>query len=95
MEQPKIEELQERLTQMRDQDITEIDPDNLTELKDLHINTELPVWERVLSLIEQTGNPYAYLDNGIIVKISFLESGRTLQSCMEEYLAAEILPDIK
>ena len=93
MEQVNIQTLKGRLTEMSRQSITEIDPTNLAELKDIHINKDMPVGERVLALIEQTGNPYAYLDNGIVVKISFSETGKSLQSCMEEYLVSELMPN--
>ena len=93
MDQVNIEELQNRLTELSRQDITEIDPASLSELQDLHISKEQPVGERVLALIRQTGNPYAYLDNGMVVKISFSETGKSLQACMEEYLVSEILPN--
>ena len=52
---------------------------------------DLPVKERVTKLLMQTQNPYVHKVNGIVVKVSFSESGKTLQSCMEEYLAAEML----
>ena len=80
---------------MRNIPVAEIDPESLSELRDIKIDPDLPVEKRVLSLLRQTANPYAYLDNGMVVKISFSDSGRTLQSCMEEYLAAELLPVIR
>lgn len=95
MEQLNIEEMQRHLSEMSSMDINDIDPEGLTEIKDLKIDHKLTVPERVLSVIKQTGNPYAYLDNGTIVKISFADSGKTLQSCMEDYLVSEILPDVK
>ena len=95
MEQLNIEELQTHLETMRNIPVTEIDPDSLSELRDIKIDPDLSVEKRVLSLLRQTSNPYAYLDNGMVVKISFSDTGRTLQSCMEEYLTAELLPDIR
>lgn len=93
MEQVNVEEIRKRLSELSMQDVKEIDTGTLTELKDLSIDKDLPVRERVLSLIRQTGNPYAYLMNGTVVKISFSGSGRTLQDCMEDYLLSELLPD--
>lgn len=95
MEQMNITEIQRRLSEYSSMEIKKIDPEGLTEISDLVIDRDLPVEERVLSVIRQTGNPYAYLDNGTVVKISFAGSGRTLQSCMEDYLVSEILPDVK
>ena len=46
--------------------------------------------DRIASLIEQVGNPYIYRDGSMIVKISFANNGKTLQSCMEDYLESEL-----
>ena len=95
MEQMNILEMEQHLSELSSMDIKEIDPEGLTEIKNIVIDHGLSVEERVLSVIRQTSNPYAYLDNGTIVKISFAESGKNLQSCMEDYLVSEILPDVK
>lgn len=95
MEQFNYEDMQRHLAELSGMDIKDIDPDSLKEIKDIAIDHKLPVVERVLSVIRQTGNPYAYLDNGTVIKISFADSGKTLQSCMEDYLISEILPDLK
>ena len=64
MEQYRITELQERLKTLHDMNIKDIDPESLAEMKDLAIDTNLPVRDRLLSLIKQTGNPYAYRSGG-------------------------------
>lgn len=84
-------DLQEQLEHLRSKDIRSIDPDNISELSEIEIDRNLPAKERVKTLLMQTQNPYAYKVNGMVVKISFSDSGKTLQSCMEEYLAAEML----
>ena len=85
------EELLEQLNRMSEIPVKEIDPDDVAELSEIRIDKKLSLDERILSLIDQAGNPYVYKDGGIVVKIHFAENGRTLQSCMEDYLAAEIL----
>ena len=95
MEQITIEEMKIRINEFRSQDIMDIDPESLTDLADLKIDPKLPVMDRVLSLLEQSCNPYAYRDRGMVVKISFSESGRSLQECMEEYLVSELMPDLE
>ena len=84
-------DLLEQLSHMQSEDVRNIDPENVCEISDIEINRNLPVKERVKALLIQTQNPYVYKVNGMVVKVSFSESGKTLQSCMEEYLAAEML----
>ena len=84
-------DLLEQLSHMQSEDVRNIDPENVCEIADIEINRNLPVKERVKALLMQTENPYVYMVNGMVVKVSFSESGKTLQSCMEEYLAAEML----
>ena len=84
-------DLQAQLDHLRSEDIRTIDPNNICEISDIKIDRSLPVKERMKSLLMQTENPYVYKMNGMVIKVSFSESGKTLQSCMEEYLAAEML----
>ena len=84
-------DLLKQLDNMQSEDIRSIDPESVCEISDIKIDRNLPVKERVKTLLMQTENPYVYKVNGMVVKVSFSESGKTLQSCMEEYLAAELL----
>ena len=91
MENNNSLDMSERIKRLRDIPIEEVDPDNLKELSDIRIDNTLPVEERIMSLIMQTGNPYVYKDGEVVVKVSFSEKGRTLQSCIEDYLATKTL----
>ena len=42
--------------------------------------------ERILSFIEQIKNPYCYLDDGVVVKVSFMDTDVTLEERLEEYV---------
>ena len=63
--------LAEKLKKMAEVDIRTVDKETLVDIKDVTIDTELPDKERVLDYIRQIKNPYCYLYNGMIVKISF------------------------
>ena len=52
----------EQVHQMKDRDIRTIEQHELR---------ELPQEERLKNLLDKVGNPYCYLDNGIIVKLNF------------------------
>lgn len=60
-----------QLEQMRDQDIYEIEKSDLVDIADIKIDQSAPVAERVRSLLRQVKNPYCYLCNGMVVKVSF------------------------
>lgn len=81
---PTIEELKE----MSQADICQINPAELTDLENVHINMKLPKSERVLRYIQQVRNPYCVSVNGIAVKVSFL--GKTnLDDCLKSILTSE------
>ena len=59
----------------RDRSTVRIDPEASTE-------------ERIRAWIEQLGNPYVYLDGGVVVKLSFADKGETIEDRINSlYLA--------
>ncbi len=69
-------------------DIKMVDPDQLVDIRDVVINTDLPKEERILDFIQQIRNPYCFRHGKMIVKISFSESAgnTTLEEQFESYL---------
>ena len=61
----------EQVHQMKDRDIRTIEQHELR---------ELPQEERLKNLLDKVGNPYCYLDNGIIVKLNFAPRGSSTLS---------------
>lgn len=61
----------EQVHQMKDRDIRTIEQHELQ---------ELPQEERLKNLMDKVGNPYCYLDNGIIVKLNFAPRGSSTLS---------------
>ena len=59
------------LEQYRKADIMACDPDLLVDLRDVQIDTSLPVRERMVSYLGQVGNPYLFKVDGLIVKAVF------------------------
>ena len=73
--------LAENLKKMAEEDIRDVDESGLVDIKDVQIHTELPDEERILDYIRQIKNPYCYLCNGMVVKISF--AGKSdLEDCL-------------
>ena len=50
-------------------DIKTVDPEQLVDIRDISIHTELPREERVLDFIRQIRNPYCFRHGKIVVKI--------------------------
>ena len=75
------------LEEMKSVDPRTVDRKTLVERKDVHIDTSLNGQERLKEYVHQIRNPYCYLDDGTVVKISFAETDRTLEDCIRGYLA--------
>ena len=58
----------------------------LKELSDVKIDKNAPVEERLELFLQQIGNQYHFLVNGIPVEISFSNHNKTLDSCLYNYL---------
>ena len=63
-----------------------IDIDSLVDIRNVKIDTTLPVPERIQSYIEQVKNPYYFRVGDVAVHVSYSENGPTLQELLEGYL---------
>ena len=78
--------LEEHLQKMREIDVRDIDPSTLVEIKDVQIDTSLPVEQRLTSVLQQmNGNPYFFCSNGLVVKCAF-KGEKKLQEIPEDIL---------
>lgn len=78
----------EELRKMSEVDIRTVNPEELVDIKDVLINTELPHEERIADFIRQVKNPYCYLCNGMIIKTSFTGK-RKLEDCLKAAMFSE------
>ncbi|MCC8125902.1 MAG: hypothetical protein LIO92_00670 [Clostridiales bacterium] len=62
-----------------------VERESLVDVADVTIRTDLDTRERMLDYIRQIKNPYCYLSNGMVVKISFAGK-KSLQDCLKESL---------
>ena len=67
-------------------DLKNVDAKNLVDLKNVNIRKDLPFRERIMNYIQQVKNPYCYISNGVVVKLSFAGT-RKLEDCIKDYLA--------
>ncbi len=71
------------LEEMAQTDPQTVDKKTLVDIENISIDQDLPKEERMMDYMKQIKNPYCYLDNGIVVKISF-SGKRTLEECIQD-----------
>lgn len=57
----------------------------LKDISTVKIDTTKPCDERVRSYVEQIGNPYRYIDNGVIVEIEYADTNISLHDRLLSY----------
>lgn len=76
----------EELDDMASADIRTVDIAALTDLRDIVIDTRLPVEKKLASFAEQTKNIFVHRIGDYVVKVRFQEEGPGIDDKMEEYL---------
>jgi hypothetical protein len=74
------------LEQMKSVDIRTVDPDTVIDAKDINININLPVPERMADYARQSINPYILKVGKILVKLGYSDTTDTADDCFERYL---------
>lgn len=69
-------------------DIKTVDRNTLKDINDVRIDPSLNKEERMQSYVDQIGNPYCYLDNNVVVKISYSETDATLEDRLRSYICS-------
>ena len=64
---------------MKNVDPRKADRATLRDRSTVRIDPDAPTEERIRAWIEQMGNPYVYLDGGVVVKLSFADKGETIE----------------
>lgn len=80
---------QEQLEQMRSIDPRTVDVSTLVDIDTVEIDKSLPKRERILDYIGQIKNPYCYIHNGIVVKISFAGKEK-LEDCVSRWVSQSL-----
>ena len=73
------------LESMRNVDIRDIEPETIPDIRDINIDSNKPLLERILDYINQVKNPYFIRCGKILVKIKYSETETTIEDCMEGY----------
>lgn len=57
----------------------------LKDISTVKIDTTMPCDERIRSYVEQIGNPYRYIDTGVIVEIEYADTNISLHDRLLSY----------
>lgn len=77
-----------QLKEYSEQCISTIDKSQLTDISTVKVDENLSHEEKVLSYIEQAGNPYCFMCGETCVKIRFKENGTNIEDAVGRYLAS-------
>lgn len=77
----------EELDLMAAVDVRTVDISTLTDLRDIEIDTSLPVEKKLAAFAKQTANVYVNRIGDYVVKVRFQESGASIDDKMSEYLS--------
>ena len=75
----------EELDAMEAVDVRTVDINTLTDIRDIKIDTRLPVERKLALFAEQTNNLFVHRIDDYVVKVSFQKEGPTIDDKMEEY----------
>ena len=64
------------------------DRSELKDIRDVVIDTSMPCSDRVKNYIEQIGNPYCYLDDGVVVQIGYADTPVSLHDRLVSYASS-------
>ncbi len=62
-----------------------LDRAELRDIRDVSIDVSRPREERLRDYIRQIGDPYRYLDDGVVVEIGYADTSVTLQDRLLSY----------
>lgn len=65
-----------------------VDRSQLKDIRDIVIDTSKSCEERIQGFIKQIGNPYCYMDDGVVVEIGYANTGVSLQERLVAYASS-------
>lgn len=66
-----------------------VDRDTLVDIRDVTVNTDLPRHERAADFLRQIKNPYCYKHGKYVVKVSFSDTGISLEERLADYIRSK------
>lgn len=82
----KIDKLKEKLEKYENIPLSEIDINEVDEITDIKVNKRKSSNDRILDFLNTVKNPYVFKHNGKLVKISFSDTDKTADECLNNVL---------
>ena len=76
-----------KLFEMSQVEIEKINPSTLADISNIDINQTLPHEEKILSYIQQMGNPYCFISSGVPVRVCFAGEDKKLSQSLINYFS--------
>jgi hypothetical protein len=76
----------QELDRMSQIDIEQISKDSLVDIRDVNIDTSLPIAERMENYLDQIQNPYCFRCGDVKVRVRFEQNGPDLRSRFVSHL---------
>ena len=70
---------------MEQVNVNAVDRSQLIDIRNVVIDTTKSCKDRINGFIEQIGNPYCYLDDGVVVEIGYANTQVSLQERLVSY----------
>ena len=61
--------------------------ENLADISDVCVNTDLPKEERIMEFVRQVKNPFRFKCGGFTVTARFANGGPSLEDCLQRLLS--------
>ncbi len=77
------------LEELRNVDVRTVRREDLVDIRDVHINMDLPQEERALDFINQVGNPFCFKLGELVVKLDYPpDCEDTLEDRLKNYISS-------
>ena len=80
------EELKKKVELCKNTNLSDIDIDEIPDIKEVKISKKKSSRERILDFLKEVNNPYVFKSNGRLVQISFANSDKTASECLSNVL---------
>lgn len=79
----------EELLRMKNMTFDEVNPDDIIDVEDFHIDATLSKSEKIKQILESGKNPYCLKSGNTIIKIGYADTTRTIEDALESLVSLE------
>ena len=76
----------EELLRMKNMSFDEVNPEDMIDVDDFHIDVALSKSEKIRQILESGKNPYFLKSGNTIIKIGFADTTRTIEDALESLI---------